>query len=91
MLIWGDATDETDDRGRPIVGETLFLVFNGSPDSIQFMLPVVDGGGIWTELVDTAHRELHVVNTGCVEVGPSSLVMLRYGENRRMTEDSQRR
>jgi glycogen operon protein len=91
MLIWGDATDETDDRGRPIVGETLFLIFNGSPDAIQFMLPVVDGGGIWTELVDTAHRELHVVNTGCVEVGPSSLVMLRYGENRRMTEDSQRR
>ena len=26
MLIYGDATDETDDRGRPIKGETLLLV-----------------------------------------------------------------
>ena len=26
MLIYGDATDETDDRGRPIKGDTLLLV-----------------------------------------------------------------
>ena len=30
MLIYGDATDETDDRGRPIKGETLLLMLNAS-------------------------------------------------------------
>jgi len=91
MLIWGDATDETDDRGRPIVGETLLIIFNGGSEPTEFTLPQIDGGGIWTELVDTARRELHVVSTGCVEVAPNSLVMLRYGENRRMTEQAQSR
>jgi isoamylase len=91
MLIWGDATDETDDRGRPIVGETLLLLFNGSADPLSFTLPTVDGGGIWTELVDTAERELRVVSTGCVGLEPFSLVMLRYGENRRVSDDQQRR
>src|SRR5215467_7576354 len=89
MLIWGDATDETDDRGRPIVGETLLIIFNGGSEPTEFTLPQIDGGGIWTELVDTARRELRVVSTGCVEVAPNSLVMLRYGENRRMTEQAQ--
>src|SRR5499427_680545 len=91
MLIWGDATDETDDRGRPIVGETLFIILNGGSEPIEFTLPQINGGGIWTELVDTARRELHVISTGCVEVAANSLVMLRYGENRRMTQEAQSR
>ena len=91
MLIWGDATDETDDRGRPIVGETLLLILNGGDEPLRFTLPTVDGDGIWTELVDTTLRELRVVSTGCVDIGASSLIMLRYGENRRMADDPQRR
>jgi isoamylase len=91
MLIWGDATDETDDRGRPIVGETLLLIVNSGAEPLQFKLPSVDGGGIWTQLVDTTQRELRVINTGCVDVGASSLVLLRYGENRRLGDDVQRR
>ncbi len=91
MLIWGDATDETDDRGRPIVGETLLLIFNGGADSVPFTLPTVEGDGIWTELVDTAHRELHVIDSGSVELAGFSLVLLRYGENRRMASDTPRR
>jgi glycogen operon protein len=91
MLIWGDATDETDDRGRPIVGETLLLIVNGGAEPIQFNLPSVNGGGIWTQLVDTTQRELRVINTRCVDVAASSLVLLRYGENRRLGDDVQRR
>jgi len=87
MLICGDATDETDDRGRPIVGETLLLLFNAGPDSVPFTLPNVGGDGIWAELIDTAHRELNVVGTGSVELSPYSLVALRYGENRRMASE----
>ena len=87
MLIYGDATDETDDRGRPIKGETLLLIVNGSDQDVSFTLPTVNGGGIWAEMVDTTSRELHVVTSGIVQVGGFSLVLLRYGENRRMTAE----
>ena len=87
MLIYGDATDETDDRGRPIRGETLFLAINGSAEPVRFTLPGVPGEGIWAEMVDTEHRELRVVTAGHMDVDPYSLVLLRYGENRRMTSE----
>src|SRR5262249_22811924 len=90
MLIWGDATDETDDRGRPIVGETLLIIFNSGAEPARFTLPTVEGDGIWAELVDTAHRELHVVDSGLVELARSRLGMLRYGENRRWASDPAR-
>ncbi len=87
MLIYGEATDETDDRGRPIKGETLLLVLNAGDKNSRFVMPTIEGGnGIWAEMIDTAYRELRVVTAGSIEVGAYSLVMLRYGENRRMTE-----
>jgi glycogen operon protein len=91
MLIWGDATDEIDDRGRPIVGETLLLILNNGADGIRFTLPTVEGNGMWTQLIDTAHSELAVIDHGSVELAPFSLVMFRYGENRRMANDARRR
>jgi len=91
MLIWGDATDETDDRGRAIVGETLLLILNNGADGIRFTLPKVEGTGMWTQLIDTAHRELQMIDSGAVELAPFSLVMFRYGENRRMADDVRRR
>src|SRR6185503_18859670 len=84
MLIYGDATDETDDRGRPIKGETLLLLLNGAERDVAFTLPTIDGDGIWAEMIDTAFRELHVVTSGVVELARFSLILLRYGENRRM-------
>ncbi len=91
MLIWGDATDETDDRGRAIVGETLLLILNNGADGVRFTLPTVEGNGMWTQLIDTAHRELAVLDSGSIELAPFSLVMFRYGENRRMANDARRR
>jgi glycogen operon protein len=85
MLIFGDATDETDDRGRPIKGETLLLIVNASVQPVTYKLPHVEGDGIWAELIDAAHRELRVITTGTVNVEPFSLALLRYGENRRMS------
>jgi len=88
MLIYGDATDETDDRGRPIKGETLLLILNAGENGVSFNLPKIHGSSaMWAEMVDTAHRDLQVINTGCLEVDPFSLELLRYGENRRMTDD----
>jgi glycogen operon protein len=84
MLIYGDATDETDDRGRPIKGETLLLLLNGSDHDVQVTLPTVNGDGIWAEMVDTACRDLHVITSGVVDLAAFSLLLLRFGENRRM-------
>jgi glycogen operon protein len=91
MLIWGDATDETDDRGRAIVGETLLFILNNGADGLRFTFPKVEGTGMWTQLIDTAHRDLQVIDGGSVELAPFSLVMFRYGENRRMADDARRR
>jgi isoamylase len=90
MLIYGDATDETDDRGRPIKGETLLVVANAGAAATEFTLPVVEGDGMWVELIDTAVHELRVVTSRVIEVAPSSLVLLRYGENRRMADSEAR-
>ena len=88
MLIYGEATDETDDRGRPIKGETLLLILNAGDKGISFKLPRIHGSpAMWAEMVDAAHRDLQVINTGCVEVEPFSLGLLRYGENRRMADE----
>ena len=88
MLIYGDATDETDDRGRPIKGETLLLVLNGGDEAVTFAMPAIEGNGIWADMIDTARRELHVIAEGSVKVDPFSLLLLRYGENRRMTNSA---
>jgi glycogen operon protein len=86
MLIYGEATDETDDRGRPVKGETMLLLVNASETVVTFHTPTIDGEGIWAEIIDSAHRELRVVNTGKVDVDPFGLVLLRFGENRRIAD-----
>jgi isoamylase len=88
MLICGDATDETDDHGRPITGETLLLILNASDSAMTFTLPtnLCDDGGAWTAMIDTAERGLRVV-TDVADVAPFSLVLLRHGGGRRVVGD----
>src|SRR5262249_1972205 len=47
MLIHGEATDEVDERGRPILGDTLLLLLNGDNRSRSFALPTINGSGAW--------------------------------------------
>jgi len=88
MLIYGEATDETDDRGRPVKGETMLLLVNASDEAVTFATPTIDGEGIWAEIIDSAHRELRVIDTGRVDVEAFGLVLLRFGENRRIADTS---
>jgi glycogen operon protein len=89
MLIYGEATDETDDRGKPVKGETMLLLMNASDSPVTFVTPTIDGEGIWAEIIDTAHRELRVIKTGHVDVDAFGLVLLRFGENRRIADVAQ--
>ncbi|HTE44924.1 MAG TPA: glycogen debranching protein GlgX [Gemmatimonadaceae bacterium] len=83
MLLYGDATDETDDRGRLITGETLLLLLNGGDAEVTFTLPAIAGDGIWAQVIDTAEHDLRIVTTGTASIAPYSLVLLRHGDDRR--------
>jgi isoamylase len=87
MLIDGSATDELDDRGRPILGDTLLLVSNGGPLTVEFALPAQSGPGVWVELIDSASAELQDLSSGRIRVAPHSLILLRHGVERRAASD----
>ncbi|HJZ58171.1 MAG TPA: glycogen debranching protein GlgX [Gemmataceae bacterium] len=50
----GDLIAETDERGEPIVGDTLFFVLNATPEAVEFVLPETNPGHKWELLFDTA-------------------------------------
>jgi isoamylase len=85
MLIHGQATDEVDERGRPIFGDTLLLMVNGGHRSRLFTLPVMEGPGVWQEALSTARPETgpRVVRTLAVNLVAHSLILLRFGEDLR--------
>jgi hypothetical protein len=62
-------------------------VLNASEDRVTFHMPVMNGDDSWAELTDSRSRELGVIGTGSVEVAPFSLVLLRYGGNRRVSNE----
>jgi glycogen operon protein len=80
MLIDGEATDETDDRGRPIAGDTMLLLLNAGEDAVEFAIParvgVATGG--WIALTDTARADLPAVGSSYA-LEPFSLALLRFG------------
>ena len=84
MLIDGHATDELDERGRPIYGDTLLLILNAGAKAKSFELPKEDGNGAWQEIMNTARTDAttpHVRKTGQgLNVAPHSLVLLRRGQ-----------
>jgi glycogen operon protein len=85
MFISGQATDETDDRGRPIRGDTLLLILNGGGMDCRFTLPHVNEEGFWMTLLDSAHSECHGPQDGAsLMVAAHSLVLLRHGTERRI-------
>jgi glycogen operon protein len=82
MLLSGQATDEVDQRGRPVIGSTVLLLLNGGARSRRFVLPKVEGSGLWQELINTARPGSRVVKTGTVNLVAHSLMLLRFGEER---------
>ena len=50
----GSQIDETDSRGNPIVGDTLFLLFSASEQTVRFALPSRTPTQRWERLLDTS-------------------------------------
>jgi isoamylase len=84
MLINGNATEEVDDHGHPVIDDTLLLLLSNSDQDVSFKLPALSHRGIWAELVNTAREELTLLKEDCIQLLPYSLVLLRYGRDRRL-------
>jgi isoamylase len=75
MLIDGEATDEVDERGRPVSGQTVLLLFNGGEASRRFVLPESGQAGVWEELVNTARPGRRVIPRSAVNLVGRSLIL----------------
>ncbi len=53
VLLDGGAIPETDAHGRPIVGDTLLILFNGGEADVRFVMPRHKGSR-WERIIDTA-------------------------------------
>jgi glycogen operon protein len=79
MLINGDASDDIDDHGRPIEGDSLLLIVNNQEEMHRFTLPTLPVAGAWVEMVHTAARQGGATSSEHeTTVAPFSLVLLRY-------------
>jgi len=78
MLIDGQASDEVDERGRLIRGDTLLLIVNGGPSAVEFALPAVPRAGVWRELLNTFTEDQCPVDPKQVDVGAFSLLLVAY-------------
>jgi len=78
MLIRADATDEIDERGRRVTGETVLLLVNAGGRTKLFTLPMLGQAGTWTEIVNTSHRVPRAAHEASVSLGARSLMLFRY-------------
>jgi isoamylase len=93
MLIDGKATDEEDERGHAVNGDTLLIITNSSDVAVSFTLPVLEGEGenIWVIMVDTSSEEAPVVRKGSVSLEAHAVMLLRFGIDRRLPAPEEQR
>jgi len=54
MLLNGGAVDEADERGQPIIGDTLLVLFNAHSERVPFTMPPLEASQQWRRVFDTA-------------------------------------
>ncbi len=55
--IRAESSDEIDERGDVVQGETLFFMLNAEPKGIRFVLPPVAPEERWERVLDTGNKE----------------------------------
>jgi isoamylase len=53
VRLAGDLIDDEDDRGEPIRGDTLLVLFNAHHEALSFKLPITKAEQRWERLIDT--------------------------------------
>ncbi|MCP3064111.1 glycogen debranching protein GlgX [Myxococcus sp. K38C18041901] len=81
ILLGGDAIAAPDDEGNRIVGDTVLVLMNAHHEPISFLLPALEWGADWEQVVDTSTAEesqhAHTQAGGKVQVAGRSLMVLR--------------
>jgi glycogen operon protein len=57
VRLSGDAIDESDERGRRIVDDTILVLLNAHEAPVPFILPATADDAWWVTLLDTAHPD----------------------------------
>ena len=78
MRLAGDMMSETDERGEPITGDTLLVLFNPTHERAAFKLPPPNAGQHWELLFDTADdAKSGPLEGGEYDLIPSSMALFR--------------
>ena len=65
VRLAGDLIRETDERGEPIVGDTLLVLMNADTRHVRFSLPATNPDHVWELVFDTADdRKPHATVSG---------------------------
>jgi hypothetical protein len=67
VFLNGEGIGSVDERGRPILDDSFYLILNGHHATLDFVLPEV-GAGLWTVVVDTAEPSTEGSEFACSEV-----------------------
>jgi isoamylase len=57
IRLAGDEIGDTDERGEPIRGDTLLLLFNSHWEELPFTLPTAREEHVWESMLDTARPD----------------------------------
>ncbi|MBN1699445.1 MAG: glycogen debranching protein GlgX [Spirochaetales bacterium] len=84
VFLNGKAISRQDERGRPIVDDSFYLLFNSHHEPLPFILPDKTWGRVWKVVLDTArgwmNREITLKARGKIDVKDRSLVVLQKKE-----------
>jgi isoamylase len=82
MLLPGRGSDELDERGRPIFGDTLLLLLNAGARFVPFTFPRLDAPGRWELILDTARPGLtsRYLPAAAVNLTAHSTQLARYDQ-----------
>jgi glycogen operon protein len=80
MLLYGRATDDVDERGRPTFGDTLLVLMNGGAHTRYVNLPEMETPGRWRMILNTARPGASSTPTQGLRLSAHALVALRFLE-----------
>jgi isoamylase len=64
LYLQGDATNEDDDRGRPVIDDDFVLLLNSHHEAIPFLLPRLGDRDAWQVVLDTARANGDALHQG---------------------------
>jgi hypothetical protein len=78
MCIHAEGNGEVDERGRPVLSDTLLLLVNAGRRPCYFRLPDLSKPGRWEKILNTARPGVQIVRSVGVNLAALSLVLLTY-------------